>query len=461
MEIDRRKFLRTNATAAGSALLAGAFRPLAAEEFALALTESEKTALWEGARRVFEQSRECVDGKVFHYPSAGNYHSFFAWDSGANVIAGKHLFPEDALKELETIYSFQSPSGKVPHEVRFRGLKEKDPLRNVTIYLLRRQFDRNGVTALIDPPNFIYAVADYFDFTGDRRVLPLAEKAEKAADYLLFERDLFGDGLVSIIHPWESGTDAAAVFDQPIGVSARYSSPAIPYLAKYLQLLNRLAEVGFDPKTVARENIFVFEDVGFNSWLALGLLGLARLFEKTGDKARAKKYFSRAKDMVGAMEKIMWDEQAGFFYPRYDLRKPKLSRRKCAGGMLPMMTGLVSPDKARRLIDEHLKNPAEFNTTYPVSFNAADELAGDHLTLETMMLWRGHCLWANINWALALAAEQYGEKNFSRELALKTARLVLREGFREFYDTRSGKGQGAKNFTWPALVIDSINRLSI
>jgi len=34
--------------------------------------------------------------------------------------------------------------------------------------------------------------------------------------------------------------------------------------------------------------------------------------------------------------------------------------------------------------------------------------------------------------------------------------MILAEGFREFYDYRNGEGKGARNFTWPALVLDMI-----
>jgi len=457
MKQGRREFIKTGAAVACGAVLAGSWQGIAAEE--LALSGREQAALWDEARRIFEATRAELDGRIFHYPSAGTYHSFFAWDSGTNVIAGKRLFPEDAYSELAAIYSFQEPSGRIAHEVRFAG-EEKDPMRKLTLYLVRKQFDRNGMSALIDPPNFIYALWDYYSFTRDERVWPLVAKAEKLAQYLLSERDLFGDGLVSIIHPWESGTDAAAVFDEPMGVNFKHGSAAVQYLSRYIKLLNELAEINFEPQTAAAQNIFAFEDVGFNSWLALGLTGLAKLFTEKGELAKAEKYQARARDMVAAMERIFWDDERGFFYPRFERRNPRLSKRKCATGLLPLMTGLVSEPKAGRLI-EHLQNPQEFWTPYPVGFNAEDELAKDHLAFESMLLWRGHCVWANINWGLALALEQYGERKASRELARRFARLVLREGFREFYDSRTGRGMGAKNFTWPALVLDLCEALKL
>jgi hypothetical protein len=39
--------------------------------------------------------------------------------------------------------------------------------------------------------------------------------------------------------------------------------------------------------------------------------------------------------------------------------------------------------------------------------------------------------------------------------------MVDREGFREFYDSRTGTGAGAHGFTWPALVLDMIDRYGL
>lgn len=456
--MDRRKFLETNLAFAGGIAASGALQKLGAAD--LSLSESEKKRLTDETRRIFAGSRAQIQGKLFHYPSAGNYHSFFAWDSGTNCIINKHFSIEESFQELKTIYSFQEPDGKIPHEVRLEGMKEKDPMRNLTIALVKSQFDDKGVSALIDPPNFLYALWDLYDFSQDPRVFELVDRAEKCVDYLLSERDLFGDGLVSIIHPWESGTDASPVFDQTIGVNFKNPAASVQYLDRYVKLLNELAKINFDPKKCAEQNIFVFEDTGYNSWTALGLVGLSRLFEKKGDPAKARKYMGKAKTMVAAMEKFFWDDKEGFFYPRWDRERPKLSMRKTASGFLPLMTGLVSEDKARRLIG-HLKDPAEFWTPYPVSFNAESELKNDKLTFESMLLWRGHCIWANINWAIALSLPQYGEDRFAKELSLRTARMVLANGFREFYDTRTGKGQGANNFSWPGLTIDLINKLKL
>lgn len=177
------------------------------------------------ARRVFETNRVEAEMGLFHLPSAETYRSFFAWDSGWNVIALAHLDAEVAYQELETLFGTQCEDGHIPHEVRVPGLVETDPLRILTTWAVRRQYDERGRSRLIDPPSFLVAAGLLYGRTRDPRILDLLPAMERCVDYLLGPRDLFGDGLVSIIHPWESGTDSAPVFDAPMGI--RLDSPLV------------------------------------------------------------------------------------------------------------------------------------------------------------------------------------------------------------------------------------------
>ncbi len=36
--------------------------------------------------------------------------------------------------------------------------------------------------------------------------------------------------------------------------------------------------------------------------------------------------------------------------------------------------------------------------------------------------------------------------------------LITKSGFREYYDPLSGEGYGAKNFTWPGLILDMMDQ---
>jgi neutral trehalase len=157
------------------------------------------------------------------------------------------------------------------------------------------------------------------------------------------------------------------------------------------------------------------------------------------------------------MESVMWDDEEGFFYPRFDRDRPRNAMRRCASGLAPLITGLVDRDKARRVIEGALLHEDHFRGPWLVPFNSISETE-ETIPFEERLLWRGHCIWANMNWIAARAASAYGREDLAREITRATALLVSGEGFREFYDPRTGKGAGASGFTWPALVLDMIDR---
>ena len=462
----RRQFIGSSAAATAVCLAgcSGKKEEISSDIDVTALLEDPerlKKGLMENARDVFSKNRVDSSIGLFHLPSSVTYRSFFAWDSGWHIVALAHVDPEAAYKELETVFTVQTPEGRVPHQVRVPELKPETIERKLTLYLLRRQFDDMGRTRFIDPPSFLIAAQVLFEKTGDERVLALLPKMEKCVDYLTGPRDLFGDGLVSIIHPWESGTDSAPVFDAPLGIENVGSPGAVlKYATTYPELLNFAAKKDFDLEELARANRFVFEDVGMNSVTCAGIVAISELYRLAGYPEKSKEYMSRAKAMAAAIETIMWDEKAGFFYPRYDIEKPKLSRRRCLTGLTPLITGLVSEDKAGRVLDENLLSPAHFYGPWLVPFNSISELE-ENIPMENTLLWRGHCIWANMNWMAARAADNYGRPDVAREITRSTASMVARSGFFEFYHTRTGKGGGAPLFTWPALVIDMIERYGI
>lgn len=326
--ISRRRFLHLGLAACAGGLLPGCSgwqdegRPLGATP----ISEVE-SRLRAAAREVFATNRVEASIGLFHLPSAETYRSLFAWDSGWNVIAQAILDPESAYQELRTLFNVQCEDGHVPHEVRIPGLPETDPLRILTVFVVRRQYDTDGRSRFVDPPSFLIAAELLYQRTQDARILELLPAMERCVDYLLGPRDLFGDGLVSIIHPWESGTDSAPVFDAPMGIDITNPLVLLEYLLKYPELLNFAADRGWDPAALGRANRFVFEDVGMNAITAAGLQSMAALYDAASEPDHAERCRRRAAGMVRAMEELMWDDSEGFFYPRYDLLSPRSTLR--------------------------------------------------------------------------------------------------------------------------------------
>ena len=456
----RRKFLTTAAITAGAAMTAGLRNKVSAGGKArnvgdiLQHPEQLKGWILDEARRIFNLNKINSKLGTFHLPSKSSYPRFFGWDSGWNIISQSAFDQEGSLAELEAVYNFQADSGMVAHEALIPELdKNKDP---TYLWLGDKYFDAQGRCRIIDPPSFLVAAEVLYSKTKSPRVLALLPKVEKCLEYLIGPRDLFEDGLVSIIHPWEAGTDATPAFNQITGLNPNNPFSVLHLAKTQTKIVNDCAGQGWDLKKIAAMNEFVFEDLCMNSLTAAGAVSVSKLFAAAGQESKAQKWMARAKDMTAAMEKIFWDNERGIFYPRWDLQKKITARRVSVPSMLPLLTGLVSEDKAQRVLNNYLMNPDQFWGPWLVPFNSISEMEKENTMFVKGELWRGPCIWINMNWMAARMAVKYGRKSIAETITLKTAALIGRNGFREFYNPANGEGMGAKNFTWPALVLDMI-----
>ena len=401
-------------------------------------------------------SNRYEDGNIlFHQPSPGTYGSFFGWDSGWSAISASNTDPETALRELQTIFHFQFDSGQISHEILL-GTEDSSFGRKLFSNLFAGQFEEKGRSFFIDPPSFLLAAEVLYTRTKDKRVLELLPAMERCFNYLVEKRDLFGDGLASIIHPWESGCDFAPYFDEPMNVNVNRRFWGVKYLKIYLKMIRELRDIDWNLDVIKEERRFAMEDVGINGITAGGAVSISNLYKEAGNGEKAEEYLSKAKNLVSAIEKHLWVEEKGFFYPRVDIDNPRNVLRSTAIGISPLLSGLVDPDKANNVLENYLLSEKHFYGPYVVAFNSRSELEKRIGFKYMPMLWRGPCIWININWIAAKAADKYGRRDIAKRITKKTIELLEKSDFREYYHPEKGIGGGAKNFTWATLVLDMI-----
>jgi hypothetical protein len=414
--------------------------------------------LLEESRRVFA-SNEVDQGDVYyHMPSYHHYPSLFAWDSGFHAAAMCHLDPHKAARELETLFVQAGEDGHLPHEVILPNRYSSRWLRRMQNKLLRWEFDRSGASYMVDPPSYHFAAEMVFRRTGDRAWLQrLWPDMRRSLDYLLEERDAFGDGLVTIFHPWESGTDMSPQFFSAMGLDRRrWRNPLRSSLYPgLLFLFNRMR--GWKVSALVDADRFVCEELTINCLTVRACRSMSWLAGELGDEGLREKYRLRAQAMMDALDEICWDEDSGCYFPRFGAKEPRLARRRTADSLMPLFGGICREERSRRLIHEHLLDPGEFWTEYLIPFNPSDELAGEGDWVDKR-LWSGHCIWINFCWMLSIALDEYGYHEEAREVTRRVVRMIQREGFFEYYDSRTGAGRRIPDFCWPALALDMISR---
>jgi glycogen debranching enzyme len=155
-----------------------------------------------------------------------------------------------------------------------------------------------------------------------------------------------------------------------------------------------------------------------------------------------------------ALVERLWDERRGFFV---DVAVPGEQRPEPLtwAGLAPLALPDLPEAIGRRMVEEHLLDPAEFWTPVaPPSVSASEpsfEPGGGHRLIRRY--WRGPT-WVNSAWLVWLGLLRLGYADEAGKLAEGICRAVEAEGLREYYDPRDGKGLGAVDFAWSALVTE-------
>jgi hypothetical protein len=69
--------------------------------------------------------------------------------------------------------------------------------------------------------------------------------------------------------------------------------------------------------------------------------------------------------------------------------------------------------------------------------------------------------WVNVNWYLCRGLRRHGRADLARRIEDSTATMIERWGFREYYNTLTGVGHGAPDFSWSALILDLLKRRAV
>lgn len=197
--------------------------------------------------------------------------------------------------------------------------------------------------------------------------------------------------------------------------------------------------------------VMEFEGVDLAVYLVRELRAMAALAALLGRGADAADFAARAKALTARIEETFWDESAGFYFDRSE-RTGALNRLKTVSGLLPLWLGSIRPERAERLVREHLMNPEEFWLPYPVATWAKNETGYYQERKGGECNWMGPT-WIPTNYMILHGLMRHGFWKEAEALAAKTFEMALLESTtREYYNGETGTGQGLSPFWgWSAL----------
>jgi glucosylglycerate hydrolase len=418
--------------------------------------------------------------KSWTKPAPTLYPHQWSWDSAFIALGLAHIDNRRAREEMESLFAGQWATGKVPHIVFNPEAPPKsyfpDAERwNSSALSKDAPSGLPSTSGLCQPPVHAIAVRRIWE-TSRGREEERVERARRflAANYprlfawhryLATARDPEGSGLVTIYHPWESGTDNSPRWDPAleaveVGQIPPYTRYDLKHVAdpshrptdaeydRYLWLLELLKRERYDEAEIYESHPFLMKDVLFSAILIAAneaLLEIAGVVEAPEeDLALIEGWIGRGR---GALEK-QFDEDLGLCLD-YDLRADEPARVRTIAGFAPLIAGGLTDNRLAQLIDtldsaafagnERLQRPLPPSTSpYERAFHPRS-------------YWRGP-VWPVANWLLWWSLIRAGEPARAAHIRRETIGQVAEGGFAEYFEPFTGEPLGSHEQSWTAAV---------
>lgn len=411
--------------------------------------------------KIYQHALEVLkenDQGSYTVPTKGLYPFQWNWNSCLTALGQFHYDEARAWTEIETLLANQWPDGMVPHIVfhvpsdgYFPGPKVWDT---------RRPTPTSGIT---QPPVAGFAIKRLYDRATDkaeatRRARALLPRIDAWHRWFYDMRDPAHEGLVAILHPWESGRDNSIDWDEAFervpteGVDpyvrrdTQHADPAHrPTKAqydRYLYLVQLFRSLGWDNTRLHDASPFKVVDPGFNAILIRSAIDLAALADELGEPEIAARNRARADRGLAALD-TLWSEKHGQYLCR-DRVTGQLINSASIGGILPVFAAV--PRARAEAIARTIEGWARQVRYIVPSHDPADA------RFEPKRYWRAP-VWLVMNYMIQDGLRGVGETATADHIVQSSLELITQSGFAEYYDPTIGEPCGGGRFTWTAAMV--------
>ena len=388
-------------------------------------------------------------------PTKGLYPFQWNWDSCLVALGWAQLDEARAFQEIETLFSAQWPDGMVPQIVFHRP----DPgyFPGPERWGTGRTPPTSGIT---QPPVAASCLRRIVEGAADQaqaeaRGRALFPKVLASHRWFHTVRDPDDSGLVTTLHPWETGMDNSPAWDEALA-RVEIAPDLEPYVRKdtthvepsmrptaaeydrFMTLVQLYRQHGWRHE-IATLSPFRVADVATNCILLRAdrdLLALAERFGETGAAAELRDWIRRAEGAFG----VFVDPMTGLWHS-YDRVVGARTPTATHAGFLAFWAGLGDARLAAALAPWQ----AGGGRFALASVRPADP------RFDGRRYWRGP-VWLIANFLIAEGLREQGYGDAAAGIAADSRRLVESAGFFEYFDPLDGAGLGGASFTWTAAM---------
>jgi alpha,alpha-trehalase len=400
----------------------------------------------------------------FTIPTSRLYPYQWNWDSAFAALGFATFDRDRAWREIETLFEGQWEDGMIPH-ILFR--------RDDPDYFPGPAVWRTGTTppssGHSQPPVVATIVREIVDSGGDadqRRGQALFDKILAYHRWFHRFRDPGQTGVVGIVHPWESGRDNSADWDEALAAvpvppdlgsyqrrdTAHIDAAERPKQAQYDRFLSIVKfgrEAGWDHLEMARNGPFRVADPGVQFILMRADRDLLALAERFGGGTGDGEHEAVVREIEGWIERseagstALWNEDVGAFCAR-DLKTGRFADAITSASPLAFYAGAGTAEQRKRLAVHVSRIVGEVAYAFP-SLDPADP------RFEPKRYWLGP-VWFVLNYMIGRGLTETGHQDLSRRIRNDTARLIEKSGFYEYFHPLTGEGCGGGDFSWTAAI---------
>lgn len=383
-------------------------------------------------------------------PSRRLYPHQWSWDSAFIAIGNARWSPRRAKMELLALFGAQWRDGRVPHIVFNPRVPEEAYFPGPRFWRVRAPSGA-ATSGIVQPP--VHAMAAWRVYRADpdpvflRRIYP---RLVAQQEFLRAARR-GPDGLLVIVHPWESGMDNSPAWDVPLAaveptrlvfirrdvdhVAAAERPTDLDY-ARYVALAAAYRDTGY-----REAGAFAVQDPLFNTAYVAAETALAGIAAVLGEDPVPHR--REAEETTAAMVAHLYGD--GLFHAR-DAHTGKPLPSGSAAGLIPLLLPTLPDAVAGELIATAVHRFRLGRVPLP-------SCAPDAPEFDPTRYWRGPS-WINLAWLLWQGL-RHRRPDLAEAVAADIIRTVRQAGFREYVDPFTLTGHGCDDFSWSAaLAVD-------
>jgi glucosylglycerate hydrolase len=405
------------------------------------------------------------------------YPHQWSWDTGFIAIGLAHLDTRRAARELTSLFAHQWRNGKVPHIVFNPDAPPDSYFPGAEHWSSAGTFPDAPpappyTSALCQPPTHALGALRVWELAGRdeegfaqgflRETFP---KLLAWHRYLATYRDPEGSGLVTIYHPWESGTDNSPRWDAALEavevgdlpsferqdlnhVDHPDERPTDEEYVRFLWLVELIKRARCDEGALNDSHPFLVKDVLCSAILVAAneaLVEIARVVGASGeDVALIEGWIGRGRE--GLEER--WDQELGLCLD-YDLRRDAPLRARTIAGFAPLVAGGIEAGELeaalRTLYSPYFLGYPKLRRPLPPSTSPEEP------RFHPRNYWRGP-MWPVMAWLFWRSLELAGEVERAQAMRRAALQELAEGGFAEYFEPFTGEPLGSDNQSWTAAV---------